>query len=61
MPTILIDADGCPVVDLTVRVGQTHGVTSSAEIALGPSAAFNRWNSGLFANSKGVFPSNLLR
>ena len=26
MPTILIDADGCPVVDLTVRVGQAHGV-----------------------------------
>lgn len=24
MPTILIDADGCPVVDLTVRVGQAH-------------------------------------
>lgn len=26
MPTILIDADGCPVVDLTVRVGRAHGV-----------------------------------
>ena len=26
MPTILIDADGCPVVDLTVRIGRVHGV-----------------------------------
>ena len=26
MPTILIDADGCPVVDLTVRIGRAHGV-----------------------------------
>ena len=26
MPTILIDADGCPVVDLTVRIGRPHGV-----------------------------------
>ena len=26
MPTILIDADGCPVVDLTVRIGRSHGV-----------------------------------
>ena len=26
MPTILIDADGCPVVDLTVRIGRFHGV-----------------------------------
>ena len=26
MPTILIDADGCPVVDLTARIGQAHGV-----------------------------------
>ena len=26
MPTILIDADGCPVVDLTVQIGRAHGV-----------------------------------
>lgn len=26
MPTILIDADGCPVVDLTVQIGRVHGV-----------------------------------
>ena len=26
MPTILIDADGCPVVDLTVRIARAHGV-----------------------------------
>ena len=26
MPTILIDADGCPVVDLMVRIGRAHGV-----------------------------------
>ena len=26
MPTILIDADGCPVVDLTGRIGRSHGV-----------------------------------
>ena len=26
MPTVLIDADGCPVVDLTIRVCKGHGV-----------------------------------
>ena len=26
MPTLLIDADGCPVVDLTVQIGRAHGV-----------------------------------
>ena len=26
MPTVLIDADGCPVVDLTVGICRTHGV-----------------------------------
>ena len=25
MPTILIDADGCPVVDLTIRICKGHG------------------------------------
>ena len=26
MPTVLIDADGCPVVDLTIRLCKVHGV-----------------------------------
>ena len=26
MPTVLIDADGCPVVDLTIRICCAHGV-----------------------------------
>lgn len=26
MPTVLIDADGCPVVDLTIRICRAHGV-----------------------------------
>ena len=26
MPTVLIDADGCPVVDLTVGICRTHGI-----------------------------------
>ena len=26
MPTILIDADGCPVVNLTVQIGRAHSV-----------------------------------
>lgn len=26
MPTILIDADGCPVVDLTIHICRAHGV-----------------------------------
>ena len=26
MPTVLIDADGCPVVDLTIRLCKGHGV-----------------------------------
>ena len=26
MPTVLIDADGCPVVDLTIRLYKGHGV-----------------------------------
>ena len=26
MPTVLIDADGCPVIDLTLRICRAHGV-----------------------------------
>ena len=26
MPTVLIDADGCPVVDLTIRICRAHSV-----------------------------------
>lgn len=26
MPTVLIDADGCPVVDLTIRICKPHGI-----------------------------------
>lgn len=26
MPTLLIDADGCPVVDLTVQIGRAHNM-----------------------------------
>ena len=26
MPTVLIDADGCPVVDLTIHICRAHGV-----------------------------------
>ena len=26
MPTVLIDADGCPVVDLTIRLCKGHGM-----------------------------------